>query len=332
MFDLIEILYKIIIVKKTISIDILNSRLKHFNFGSHNKPPLLNLDNLKAKKIKLSFLECRSLILSGGLLFGDLISKTNKYWKLYIVLRKILQIILSPYVTETKCNTLENLIEKHHNMYLTLFNLNLKPKHHFLVHYPHILRKIGPVVGLSTLRYEAKHRQSKVCANTVSSRVNITKTLAIKHQLNFSNRLVRQIGFKDQKQFDMKINKTPTDIGSNLKEICDRDKVLFDNFKNSHIISKYQHENRIYKQGQFICTSFDDDSLPMFASIKHILINSKDEIYFLCESFETLNFNEHFFAYEILETKYETLTLLEKVVSIPQMFQNTFPINVKHTL
>lgn len=127
MFDLIEILYKIIIVKKTISIDILNSRLKHFNFGSHNKPPLLNLDNLKAKKIKLSFLECRSLILSGGLLFGDLISKTNKYWKLYIVLRKILQIILSPYVTETKCNTLENLIEKHHNMYLTLFNLNLKP-------------------------------------------------------------------------------------------------------------------------------------------------------------------------------------------------------------
>lgn len=56
--------------------------------------------------------------------------------------------------------------------------------------------KSGPLIYLSSLRYESKHKQSKVSVNVVSSRVNITKTLAIKRQLQLSNRIMSSKGFQ----------------------------------------------------------------------------------------------------------------------------------------
>jgi len=37
---------------------------------------------------------------------------------------------------------LTRLIIEHHQLYLKLFNTNLKPKHHYLLHYPYIMRNV----------------------------------------------------------------------------------------------------------------------------------------------------------------------------------------------
>lgn len=44
---------------------------------------------------------------------------------------------------------------------------------------------------------ESKYRSSKLAANAISSRVNITPSLAIKHQLQLASRFALKTGFKD---------------------------------------------------------------------------------------------------------------------------------------
>lgn len=77
----------------------------------------------------------------------------------------------------------EDLIAEHHSLYIDRFSLPLKPKHHILIHYPRIMKIVRPIITLSSLRLESKHRETKMLANEVSSRVNNTYTLAVQHQL-----------------------------------------------------------------------------------------------------------------------------------------------------
>jgi len=80
---------------------------------------------------------------------------------------------------------LKYLIFKHHDMYLSLFNSSLKPKHYFLLHYPNIILKTGPLIYLFCMYFEAKHKELKKNANNMQSRKNLSLTLAKKSQLNF---------------------------------------------------------------------------------------------------------------------------------------------------
>lgn len=48
-----------------------------------------------------------------------------------------------------------------------------------------IVRKTGAIKHLSTFIFESKHRDSKLSANVIVSRVNVSKILAHKHQLQF---------------------------------------------------------------------------------------------------------------------------------------------------
>uniref|UniRef100_A0A2S2NY01 Uncharacterized protein n=1 Tax=Schizaphis graminum TaxID=13262 RepID=A0A2S2NY01_SCHGA len=60
-----------------------------------------------------------------------------------------------------------------------------------MLHYNTLLKKFGPLVSLWSMRFEAKHRISKISANTSSNRRNICKTLAIKHQLQLNDMFLK---------------------------------------------------------------------------------------------------------------------------------------------
>lgn len=61
-----------------------------------------------------------------------------------------------------------------------LFKDTLKPKHHILTHYPRIILYSGPPKYYWGFRFEAKHKESKNYACSITSRKNITLTLAKK--------------------------------------------------------------------------------------------------------------------------------------------------------
>lgn len=140
----------------------------------------------------MSASELKHFILNAALIFGHLVPEGNKHWKLYILLRKIFHIVMANCITPGMSNNL-SVLTMEFNKFSELFSLPLKPKHHFLTHYPTIMNKIRPLMQAATLRYESKHRQLKLAANAVASRVNITHTLAIKHQLQQSFRFTSEL-------------------------------------------------------------------------------------------------------------------------------------------
>ncbi|KAI4454099.1 hypothetical protein MML48_scaffold00000237 [Holotrichia oblita] len=235
LFDFQELLYQFIIVDKFFTIDILNYQLKYFDYGKQNinKPPLLTLDNVNKKKFNMSCAELKSLALYAGLMFAQFVPRSNPHWDIYITLRKILEIILCTTSDSNTSKTLEVLIIRHHTLYLNLFNNHLKPKHHNLTHYPEIINKVGPIIHLSTLRYESKHRESKLYANSLASRVNVSRSLAIKHQLKVCNRFINNKGLKNNTEVMQNSTSTQSilSIIPDFENICLTSDVTYEAFK-----------------------------------------------------------------------------------------------------
>ena len=69
--------------------------------------------------------------------------------------------------------------QKHKELFPTI---NLLPKHHYLEHYPELIRLFGPLVGHWTLRFEAKHSFFKQIMKHTSCFRNVPLSLAVKHQ------------------------------------------------------------------------------------------------------------------------------------------------------
>lgn len=88
--------------------------------------------------------------------------------------------------------------------------LNLK--HHFLLHYPRLLRRLGPLKYLSSLRFEAKHKVFKNNAKIIMSRTNCPYTLALKHQLALCHRFLTGKGFPNRLSWGPTLNQRINDF------------------------------------------------------------------------------------------------------------------------
>jgi len=174
-YEIIYILHYFIVQRQYFTLNTLNWRLKFFNFDfMSSRPPTISTLQLLKKSIKMSASEMLSFVLNAGLIFGDLIIDMNdKYWGLFILLQKILVITLQFSVTESTADLLESLIEEHHTLYIYLFGETLKHKHQLMLHYPRIMKIVGPLRSLWSMRFEAKHRPLKQYANVTANRINI---------------------------------------------------------------------------------------------------------------------------------------------------------------
>ena len=70
---------------------------------------------------------------------------------------------------------------------------SLAPKHHFLIHYAGKMKLFGPLSKISCLPYERKHREGKMTALWSSNRINVYKTMALKHQLIMNHYFLRKL-------------------------------------------------------------------------------------------------------------------------------------------
>ena len=58
----------------------------------------------------------------------------------------------------------------------------LKPKHHFLTHYPSAIEKFGPPITYWTGHMESRHRLAKNIAGSAKNFINISYTLSDRQQ------------------------------------------------------------------------------------------------------------------------------------------------------
>lgn len=107
--------------------------------------PILQAETIRNQLVILSASEMLFLINNLCLLIGNLISMQNKFWKLYLLLRKIMCITTLDSLTSDTHRLFEECITKYLKLYIDLFGNHLKPKHHNLVHYLRMIEKYGPL-------------------------------------------------------------------------------------------------------------------------------------------------------------------------------------------
>lgn len=95
------------------------------------------------------------------LIIGHSLDKNESCWQILLTMKQILEIVCSTKITQGTCQYLEVKINEYLTALTEKFPKSMNPKHHFLLHYPSIMRKIGTLWNISYLRFESKNREGK---------------------------------------------------------------------------------------------------------------------------------------------------------------------------
>ena len=120
-----------------------------------------------------------------NILIGHFVREGGGSWSLLLQLQRIIEIVYSSAVTNETSIVLRTIIAQYLNIHEELFPKKLI----LLVHCPRIMREVGPLSKILSIRSEAVHRVGSSRVST--SRVNVCKTIAIKHQLILNWKLLQ---------------------------------------------------------------------------------------------------------------------------------------------
>ena len=115
---------------------------------------------------------------------NDALEVSNPAWSLLLILQQIVEIVTSHELVSSNIAVLDMLIKDYLDGRTSQFpSKSLRPKHHYMAHYPQLMFIFGPLIHVWTMRFESKHSYFKECIRRVKNFKNVTKTLSHKHQL-----------------------------------------------------------------------------------------------------------------------------------------------------
>ena len=104
--------------------------------------------------------------------------------RMIILLRSLVEIVCAPKITHLQISLLSEYIDEYLDLRSsTFFQVRLRPKHHYLTHYPYLILQFGPIIHMWTLRFESKHSYFKNVVDSTGNFVNVSLTLARSHQM-----------------------------------------------------------------------------------------------------------------------------------------------------
>ncbi|XP_064641941.1 uncharacterized protein LOC135496511 [Lineus longissimus] len=176
---------KDLVKKGWFNYDFLNRMIRKVSlklFDMRDKPP-----DLSSKGEKLSGHAAENWCLLRNLplfLHLKVQNPEDETWKLILLLREIVELVCSPKIAEGQVAYLLVLIEEYLNERKNIFpDVKLRPKHHYLIHYPRLILQCGPLIRSWTMRFESKHAYFKTHVRHCANFINLTKSLTTKHQL-----------------------------------------------------------------------------------------------------------------------------------------------------
>lgn len=296
--------------KKFFTLEMFNHRKKTFNYphcDSRNKSVDITLNHLNNYKLKMSASQMICFVHYLPFIIGDMIPNNDPVYNCLRLLNKLIHFSCKEYFEESCLIEFEDVIHKHHSLYLKLFNTSLTPKHHFILHYPSVIKKLGPLKQLWTMRFEAKHKQAKAYMNVTSSRKNVLMSIATKFQLNFAFNLYNTC--------HSEVVQTDSGKIKNLAfELCDISFTgnIENNFSEVETFDKVVINNTEYRVSDVVGTH-GNNMLELYSVVYILRIDNS--FYFVGENLKILSFNEHYGAYDVLTT--DMKKFLVKNVNIP---------------
>ncbi|KAK2856690.1 hypothetical protein Q5P01_005425, partial [Channa striata] len=138
-----------LIKRKYFSFRVLNQIIKHSLISGKTV-------QFVPKVYHQTLLPSKQLVLP--LMIGTKVPEQEQAWQLFMTLKDVVELVLSPTHTDESIGHLDSLIAKHRHRFNSVFpERKLIPKHHFVEHYPQLIKAFGPLVSLWTMRFEAKH-------------------------------------------------------------------------------------------------------------------------------------------------------------------------------
>ena len=154
----------------------LNAFIFNFNYGyaeQKAKPVVISDDDLNNPHENLCLF----------LFFAEPFSHhCPEMCEVLLTILEITAICLSKKVSVNILGYLKVIVEEHLQMFKTVFNENITPKQHYLVHLPSQILKFGPLVRTWAMWFEAKHQQLKQIPKITKNFQNLPKTLVERHQ------------------------------------------------------------------------------------------------------------------------------------------------------
>lgn len=179
---LLETLFKYITQHNILSKRQLIGMVRDYNYGrikKQEKPSSLSFDRShmgqSASQLYFLFIHIPFILWAHR-------EQLMEIWATIESMLQIMQILYSKEIPEHDVNRLENLIDFHMRKVKELFGVKFIPKYHFLLHYPNVIRKMGPPSTMWMMRYESKHRTLTDIAKKSNNSINLPKTLAYRHQ------------------------------------------------------------------------------------------------------------------------------------------------------
>lgn len=307
------LLQQFIEVDRFFTLNNLNRRISLFDFGLYehiNKPQDITSDHLKIKKLKYSSSEIMWLIRYLPLLIEEWIPDENEFYEFLIILKQLWDVLLLPRITNQTSQILNLLIEKHHRMFLDLFSIPLRPKQHFMIHYPGIMETVGPLIHFWAMRGEAKHKTLKNISKSTTSRKDIGYTIAYRYLLCNAN-------MRSKKKFISNI-----ELGKKVQpdlDILSKLEPPVENINDFKFFSWVKINEIKYIVGQIVQIGIDDGfDYPIFGQIEAVLfLNSRYSL--LMKAFET--------KYLCVRTQYHVVQNINKYL-IWKPPENIFDSNV----
>lgn len=249
----------------------MNSRILFFDYGRLNAKNIPSTLNLKKKKLGQNASQMKCLMDHFPLILYEFQENESlkKIWNSVETILKILQIVYSPSITSQDIRNLKMLIDVFLKSLIENFQAELIPKHHMLIHYPTVIKMVGPLVHTSTLKYEMKHRQFTNYLRNSNNFINVSKSLCnnYQHADVFRQPYRNHIDHGPMKKFDSEQSQVDGNILDELQlvsQIHGISKVNWFKFN-----SDYYMKGLILKDGK------------EFFEISEILYQ-QEEYYFLC--------------------------------------------------
>ncbi|KAL6455740.1 hypothetical protein MHYP_G00355910 [Metynnis hypsauchen] len=152
---------KVFIQSKYFTLEELNRSIKEFPYKWSDKadaPQLVPVNFAARKSVGGNGHKNWTLLRLLPLMVGSKIPEGDPTWEVILVLKDIVELAVSQIHTEETICYLDSKISEHRHRFFQAFpEEKLVPKHHFLEHYPDLIRAYGPLVSLWTMRFEAKH-------------------------------------------------------------------------------------------------------------------------------------------------------------------------------
>ncbi|XP_021706005.1 uncharacterized protein LOC110678002 [Aedes aegypti] len=127
-----------------ISLNVINYRIKMFNYGSTEKQKTLRTitqKQIKTSSFKMTAREMMLFVRYFPLIFGNLIPQSDRIWNFMMSLVELSDIVMLPCFDLEMLEVLQEQIIYHHTLYQKLFGATLKPKFHILLHYVDVIKK-----------------------------------------------------------------------------------------------------------------------------------------------------------------------------------------------